>query len=158
MREDQRAEVLETPDREDIPEITRQHVAALEASNDEAVWVMSRMRFVVLRTLGRRSGREHKVALPYWKDADGHPIVVASYAGAPHHPAWYHNLADKDANPEVLCQVQGGPFWAEAVILDAEDYEAIWADLAADRPFYQDYQNRCERRIPLVRLLEKRPA
>ena len=158
VREDQRAEVPVTPAREDIPKITREHVAAMEASDDDAVWFMSNMRYVLVRTLGRRSGREHKVALPYWKDEDGFPIVVASYAGGPNHPAWYHNLADRKANPEVLCRVQGRRFWADAIPLDGEEYAAIWKELTADRPFYQRYQDLCERRIPLVRLVEKRPA
>lgn len=156
--EDQRAEVLETPAREDIPGITRQHVAAMEASDDDAVWISARMRLVLLRTVGRRSGREHKVALPYWKDAGGFPIVVASYAGGPSHPAWYHNLADREANPRVLCRVQGESFWAEAVPLEDPEYPEVWAALTADRPFYQRYQNLCERRIPLVRLVRERPA
>ena len=156
--EDQRAGVFETPKHEDIPEMTRLHVAAMESSDEDAVWIGSRMRLVLLRTVGRRSGREHKVALPYWKDSDGHWIVVASYAGGPSHPAWYHNLADRDANPEVLCRAQGERFWADAVPLEGDEYAQIWAALIVDRPFYQDYQDRCERRIPLVRLVRKRPA
>ncbi len=158
MREDQRAEVLETPDREDIPKITAAHVAAMEASDDEAVWFMSNMHYVLLRTTGRRSGREHKVALPFWKDDDGHRLVVASFAGGPTHPAWYHNLCDRDANPEVLCRVRGRAFAADAVVLEGDERARIWAQLTADRPFYAEYQSRCERQIPLVRLVEKRPA
>jgi deazaflavin-dependent oxidoreductase (nitroreductase family) len=158
MREDQRAEVPVTPAREDIPKITREHVAAMEASDDEAVWFMSRMHFVLLRTIGRRSGRELKVALPYWKDDDGNPIVVGSYAGGPSHPAWYHNLIDREANPEVLCRVRGRSFYADAVVLEGEDYASTWKALTADRPFYAEYQQLCERQIPLVRLVEKRAA
>ena len=158
MREDQRAEVPVTPAREDIPKITREHVAAMEASDDESVWFMSRMHFVLLRTIGRRSGRELKVALPYWKDDDGNSIVVGSYAGGPSHPAWYHNLIDREANPEVLCRVRGRSFYADAVVLEGEDYASTWKALTADRPFYAEYQQLCERQIPLVRLVEKRAA
>ena len=32
------------------------------------------------------------------------------------------------------------------------------AALNADRPWYDDYQSRTDRRIPLVRLIELRPA
>ncbi|HZP27657.1 MAG TPA: nitroreductase/quinone reductase family protein, partial [Acidimicrobiia bacterium] len=72
--------------------------------------------------------------------------------------AWYLNLADRTANPEVLCRVQGSSFWAEAQILDGSDYEETWKGLTADRPYYNDYQSRTTRRIPLVRLVETRPA
>ncbi|MBF6331080.1 nitroreductase family deazaflavin-dependent oxidoreductase [Nocardia transvalensis] len=43
---------------------------------------------VLLHTVGRRSGKLRKVALPFWRDADGHRIVGASFAGASKHPAW----------------------------------------------------------------------
>jgi deazaflavin-dependent oxidoreductase (nitroreductase family) len=116
------------------------------------------MHQLVLRTMGRKSGNEHKVALPYWYDADGHRIVVASFAGAPQHPAWYLNLTDRDANPEVLVRVQDRSFWADARVLDGADYTDTWAALSADRPYYNDYQTRTDRPIPLVRLQELRPA
>ncbi len=79
----QRNEAFREPPRDDIPGISRSHVAAMEASDDDAVWVLAGMPHVVLRTVGRRSGNEHKVALPYWRDPDGNPVVAASFAGAP---------------------------------------------------------------------------
>jgi deazaflavin-dependent oxidoreductase (nitroreductase family) len=154
----QRNEPFREPPRDEIPGISRSHVAAMEASDDDAVWVLAGMPHVVLRTVGRRSGREHKVALPYWRDPDGHPVVAASYAGAPAHPAWYLNLTDRSANPEVLVRVQGRRFWADAVVLEGADHDRLWAGLVADRPYYAGYQTRTERRIPLVRLVERRPA
>lgn len=146
------------PSRDEIPKISRDHVAAMEQSDDDAVWVLAGMNHVVLRTIGRKSGDEHKVALPFWADPDGERVVVASFAGAPQHPSWYLNLSDRDANPEVRVRVQGREFWADAQVLDAEDYERTWAGLNADRPYYDDYQTRTDRRIPLVRLVETRPV
>jgi deazaflavin-dependent oxidoreductase (nitroreductase family) len=155
---DQRNEPFERPPRDVIPDISRAHVAAQEASDDDAVWVAAGMQHVIIQTIGRKSGREHKVTLPYWLDRDRHRVVVASFAGAPQHPAWYLNLADREANPQVLCRVQGGQFWADAELLDGDDYAKTWAALTADRPYYVDYQSETERRIPLVRLREARPA
>ena len=155
---DQRNEPFEHPPRDVIPDISRAHVAAQEASADDAIWVAAGMKHVIIQTVGRKSGREHKVTLPYWLDRDGHRVVVASFAGAPQHPAWYLNLADREANPQVLCRVQGGQFWADAELLDGDDYAETWHALTADRPYYLDYQSETERRIPLVRLREARPA
>jgi deazaflavin-dependent oxidoreductase (nitroreductase family) len=143
------------PSRDQIPGISRQHVAVMESSDDDDVWVLAGMQHVVVRTIGRRSGNEHKVALPFWVDQDGHRIVVASFAGAPQHPAWYLNLT---VNPEVLVRVQGRQFWAAAEVLDGDDYTRTWAALTGDRPHYNDYRARTDRRIPLVRLIELRPA
>jgi deazaflavin-dependent oxidoreductase (nitroreductase family) len=148
----------ETPSLEEIPVISRAHVGALESSGDESLWAQAGMHHVVLRTVGRKSGTEHKVALPIWRDPDNMRVVVASYAGAPQQPSWFLNLADRTANPEVLVQHQQGRYWSVPDILDGEEYTRIWALLTADRAWYNDYQAKTDRRIPLVRLPESRPA
>jgi deazaflavin-dependent oxidoreductase (nitroreductase family) len=148
----------ETPSLEEIPVITKGHVAALESTDDDAAWVLAGMHHIVIRTIGRKTGNEHKVALPTWNDADGNRIVVASYAGAPKDPSWFVNLSDRTANPEILCRVQRGQFWSVPEILEGDDYDRTWAALVADRAWYADYQAKTERRIPLVRFPETRPA
>lgn len=156
--ESQGHEQFVEPSRDEIPKISADHVQAMESTDDDAAWVIAGMHHVVVRTIGRKSGNEHKVALPFWRDAEGHRVVVASFAGAPDHPAWYLNLADRDANPEIRIRVQDGLFWADAQVLDGDEYTDTWAGLTADRPYYDDYQARTDRRIPLVRLVELRPA
>jgi deazaflavin-dependent oxidoreductase (nitroreductase family) len=155
---DQRNLPFEEPPRDQIPGISAMHVAAMDTMDIDDVWVGAGMNQLILRTVGRKSGKEHRVALPYWIDGDGHRVVVASFAGAPQHPAWYLNLADRDANPEVLVKERHESYWADAQDLDGDDYETTWDALTADRPYYRDYQTRCERRIPLVRLVKVRPA
>ena len=154
----QEAEPFQEPPRSEIPGISKMHVEAMEASDDDAVWMPAGMHHVVLHTIGRKSDNEHKVALPYWVDRDGNRVVVASFSGAPDHPSWYLNLSDRDANPEVKIRVQQGVFWADAQVLEGSDYAETWAGLTADRPWYDDYQSRTDRQIPLVRLIELRPA
>lgn len=154
----QASEPFVEPPRDEIPAISRLHVGAMEQSDDDAVWIAAGMSHVLLRTIGRRTGAEHKVALPFWFDPDGQRIVVASFAGADRHPSWYLNLADRNANPEVLVRVQSRSFFARADILEGDDYARVWALLVVDRPYYVDYQSRTERRLPVVRLVELRPA
>jgi deazaflavin-dependent oxidoreductase (nitroreductase family) len=159
MTESQRVEqTWETPSHDEIPVISRGHVGVMETSDDDAVWVVEGMHHVVLRTIGRKSGAEHKVALPTWRDPDGHRIVVASFAGSKGHPSWFLNLRDREANPDVLCRVQGGQFWSVPELPEGDEYARLWKLLVADRAWYDDYQARTERRIPLVRLPETRPA
>ena len=157
---DQRVEqTWETPSLEEIPVITKMHVEAMESSDDPMVWSQAGMHHVLIRTVGRRSGNEHKVALPYWRDSEGHRIVVASFAGAKAHPSWYFNVADKEANPELLITEEGRQFWVVADICEGDDYQATWDGLVADRAWYADYQAKApHRQIPLVRLVEQRPA
>lgn len=130
----------------------------METSDAGDVWVWVGMHHLLLRTIGRRTGKEHKVALPFWRDPDGHRIVVASFAGAPKDPAWFLNLADTAVNSEVLVRVQGAVFWAQPEVLAGDDYAGIWDLLVVDRPHYTDYRSKTERTIPLVRLRELRPA
>jgi deazaflavin-dependent oxidoreductase (nitroreductase family) len=159
MPTDQRVEqTWETPAPDEIVSISHGHVEAMESSDDDMIWSPGGMHHVVLRTIGRKSGNEHKVALPMWRDADGHPLVVASFGGSAKHPAWFLNLQDTSVNAEVLCRVQGGAYWSTPEILDGDDYDTNWAALLEDRAWYADYQARTERRIPLVRLPETRPA
>lgn len=154
----QQNEEFVEPTPEEIVQITKQHVAAMEATDDDAAWIHAGMNHVVLHTIGRKSGNEHKVALPFWMDDQGRRVVVGSWAGSATHPHWYLNLADRTANPEVRIRVQGAVLWADAEILDGDEYDRTWAALTADRAYYNDYQSRTERRLPLIRFHEKRPA
>jgi deazaflavin-dependent oxidoreductase (nitroreductase family) len=156
MPPSQKNEPFVEPSREEIPARTREHVSAMESTDDDEAWFVAGMHHLVLCTVGRRSGREQKAALPYWIDPDGHPIVVASWAGAAQHPAWYLNLCDRAANPEVRVRTQRRAFWAQAQVLEGDDRRRTWAALTADRPFYGEYQSRTARQIPLVRLRERR--
>lgn len=156
MTENQKVEqVWETPGLDEIVELTKMHVQAMETSDDDLVWSQAGMSHVLLHNIGRKSGNEHKVALPTWNDPDGHRVVVASFAGAPGHPSWYLNIADRDANPRVRCRVQGGEFWSEHEILaSGEEHDRIWDLLVADRAWYSNYQAKTQRTIALVRLPE----
>src|SRR4030095_3459853 len=89
----------ETPSHDEIVTLTAAHVGAMETPLDgpagHEVWQQAGMHHVLLRTVGRKSGKEHKVALPTWRDAQDRRIVVASFAGAPGHPAWDLHPADR---------------------------------------------------------------
>jgi len=154
----QKNEPFVEPPRSQIPEFSKMHVAGMETSDDDAIWVGSGMKQLMLRTVGRKSGNEHKVALPDWLDDGGHMIVVASFSGAPQHPAWYLNLTDTGKNGEVYVKTKERAFYAAPEILDGDDYRNVWKALTEDRPFYREYQTRTNRRIPLIRLKESRPA
>jgi deazaflavin-dependent oxidoreductase (nitroreductase family) len=147
----------ETPPIDDIPPMSRAHVQALRASDDDAVWISGGQVLVLVHTIGRHSGTEHVVPLPIWRDADGHRIVVASFAGAPHNPDWLLNIRNRK-ELELLVEVQGGRYWSVPEILEGEDRRRVWEQLTADRAWYLDYQARTGRQIPLVRLPETRPA
>ena len=145
------------PPRWTVRWITRAQVFVYEHSNGRIGASAAGMRHLLLRATGRRSGRSSTVCLPYWLDPENRRIVVASYGGAPRNPAWFHNVADRGANPEVVVRDRDRVFWSIAEVLKGSERDELWAHLVADRPFYADYQTRTERTIPLVRLVELRP-
>jgi F420H(2)-dependent quinone reductase len=102
---------------------------------------------LLLRARGARSGRPREVPLLYM--ADGERIVlVASNAGNPRHPAWYHNVS---AHPEVEVWARGRSGRYNAHTAEGEERERLWK-LALDRyAGYDVYQSRAgDRRLPVV--------
>jgi deazaflavin-dependent oxidoreductase (nitroreductase family) len=151
----QRSERYDEPSFRDIAVISHQHVQAMETSDAEEVWGAIGNELLLLRTLGRRTGREHKVALAYWRDRNGAAVLVGSYAGAPMHPDWFLNLADRSANPTVVVRTRDRTFIAEPQLLDGAEYDEIWRQLTLDRPSYRNYAARTSRRFALIRLIER---
>lgn len=146
-------QVWETPPADEIVQLTKAHVEAMETMTDDIVWVQAGMHHILLHTVGRKSGNVHKVALPTWNDPDGHRIVVGSFAGAKNHPSWFLNLRDRK-EPNLRIRVQAGEFYSNAEILEGEERQRTWDGLVADRDWYTNYQAKTDREIPLIRFPE----
>jgi deazaflavin-dependent oxidoreductase (nitroreductase family) len=104
------------------------------------------LRFLLLETVGARSGEQRTGALLYraWR---GGFLVVASRGGAPQHPGWYHNLRRQ---PGVRLQVGGWQCEAIASELSGEDYRYAWQLMAAIFPEFDTYASKVSRHIPVV--------
>ena len=59
------------------------------------------MSLLLLHHTGAKSGQERIAPLAYLDDGDRY-VIFGSKAGAPTHPAWYHNLL---AHPETTIEV-----------------------------------------------------
>jgi deazaflavin-dependent oxidoreductase (nitroreductase family) len=108
---------------------------------------------LILTTTGRRSGEQRSTPLIYREAGDGVFTVVASNGGGSE-PAWFLNIAD---NPEVTVQVWDDEFVAKARVADASEKPALWRDLVATWPAYEEYQEKATREIPVV-LLDRNTA
>lgn len=100
----------------------------------------------VLETRGARSGARRRNAVITVADGD-RTVVVASNAGDPRHPAWFHNLR---ADPDVL--LAGRPVRA-TIVEDPAERERIWALADAVFPAFARYRRDATavgRTIPLV--------
>jgi deazaflavin-dependent oxidoreductase (nitroreductase family) len=102
---------------------------------------------LLLTTVGRKSGKPRPLPLIYKQVGDSY-VIIASKGGAPAHPSWYLNLV---AEPE--CDVQAGTtrLRARARTASGEERSALWKELAALYPPYDDYQKSAgDREIPVV--------
>jgi deazaflavin-dependent oxidoreductase (nitroreductase family) len=106
---------------------------------------------LLLTTRGRKSGDLRRTALIYGEQ-DGRYLVVASYGGRPHHPAWYLNL---QADPNVTVQVKDETFEATARTATPQERERYWGLMAEIWPAYDEYQAKTDREIPIV-VIERR--
>jgi deazaflavin-dependent oxidoreductase (nitroreductase family) len=109
---------------------------------------------LLLTTKGRRSGRARTTPLGYFEH-DGGWVVTASNAGFDFQPGWYHNLS---ANPQVSVEMPGRTLQARAEVARAELRRALWEQLIARAPGYDDYRRRTRREIPMVILRPIPPA
>lgn len=77
-------------------------------------------------------------------------LIVASAAGAANNPAWYHNLS---ANPERASVVVGGRTVAVvAEELEGAERELAWERISTGWPRFAQYQDKTDRRLPVIRL------
>jgi len=111
-------------------------------------------RLVLLTTTGARSGKAQTTPVMYHRDGERY-VVVASKAGAPDHPAWYHNLKTNPlATVEVGTESGTETFEVRAHEAQGEERERIWADRVAIAPGFGEYQRQTSRQIPVM-LLER---
>jgi deazaflavin-dependent oxidoreductase (nitroreductase family) len=104
---------------------------------------------LILRTIGAKSGQVRESPVAYFAEDDGSMVVVASKAGLPTNPAWFHNLK---ANPKFDVEVGTETVPVTAEEITGSDYEAKWAEIVAKAPGFGEYQKKTTRVIPLVRL------
>jgi deazaflavin-dependent oxidoreductase (nitroreductase family) len=104
---------------------------------------------LILRTVGAKSGQLRESPVAYFPQDDGSMVIVASKAGLPTNPAWYHNLK---ANPRFEVEVGTETVPVVAEELTGGDRESKWAEIVAKAPGFGEYQKKTTRIIPLVRL------
>ena len=127
----------------------RLHQAVYERTDGRIGHRMVGSPSLLLRTTGRRTGRQRTSALIYAPDGRDY-VVVASNHARERDPAWLLNIR---ADPRVEVQVarHREPATARVVEADDADYARLWAIAnRGNRNRYEAYQAQTARRIPLV--------
>jgi deazaflavin-dependent oxidoreductase (nitroreductase family) len=124
-----------------------EHVRVYRETDGERGYLWKReSTILLLTTTGRRSGEPRTMPLIFTYDGDD-LVIVASKGGVDEHPAWYLNL---QSDPEAEVQVKGDVFKVRARDAEGEERERLWRQMAEVWPDYDAYQQRTDRRIPVV--------
>jgi len=107
------------------------------------------LSMLLLTTTGAKRGRTYLNPLAAYQE-DGRLFVVASKAGSPRNPDWYHNLV---ANPTVTVEHDGEKFDATARVLPDEERDQLFARIVEQAAQFGEYQEKTSRKIPLVELV-----
>lgn len=107
---------------------------------------MGGLPVLILHTVGRKSAKGRQSPLLYLRDGDDY-VVVGSRGGSDAPPAWWLNL---QARPAATVEIEGARQPVHARRATAEETAAYWPRLTAGYPFYDDYQARTAREIPVI--------
>jgi len=71
-------------------DFNQQVMKEFRANQGKAGGQLANMPLLILTTTGAKSGRANHKPLVYTRDGD-RIVIVASFAGGPKNPPWYHN-------------------------------------------------------------------
>ncbi|MDF2435000.1 MAG: hypothetical protein JWP44_4631 [Mucilaginibacter sp.] len=105
---------------------------------------------VLVTTTGAKSGLPRTSPVMSFRDGDT-VYVVASKAGAPTHPAWYHNLlANPKASLEIATDSGVKRMDATAETVTGTERDRLYAQFSRSNPGFAEYQEKTDRVIPIV--------
>jgi deazaflavin-dependent oxidoreductase (nitroreductase family) len=123
------------------------HRAVTHATRGRLLGRALGLQFAELHTVGRKSGlpRSTMLLVPV---VDGERVVlVASKGGAAADPDWYRNLL---AQPEAELTMNGRRWPVRARTASAAEKAQLWPRIIAKWRFYDGYQRRSGRDLPVV--------
>jgi len=109
---------------------------------------------VIMHTIGAKSGEERLIPVAGMRN-DGGWLVIASAAGRPKNPHWYHNLK---THPEFEVEVPAEGDGIETIRVKATelgdaDYPGAWSTFTTRMPQFLEYEKTTEgRRMPIFQL------
>ena len=132
----------------ELNEYNKTVIEEFRANQGKVGGQMENMSVILLTMTGAKTGRTITKPLVYSKDGD-RMVVIASFAGAPKHPAWYLNLV---ANPEVTVEVGTEKFRAKVEETSGDERQRLFDTQAAQMSIFNDYQKKTTRQIPVLTL------
>ena len=129
-----------------LDEVNERVIREFRANHGKVGGMFEGMPVLLMTMTGAKTGRT--LIRPVCYSRDGNTIVViASYGGAVHNPPWYHNLV---ANPVITVEVGSEKFKAKASETSGQERQRLFDLMAKEMPFFNDYQKKTARQIPVL--------
>jgi len=132
-----------------LPQVFRAHDTVYRKTNG---WIGHRTLLIpslLLHTVGAKTGTARTTSLSYARDGEDY-LIVASKAGAPRAPGWYHNLR-KNPNVEINVGPRRFGVTARPVLPTDPEYARLWQIVNKNNGNrYAAYQKKTSRPIPVV--------
>ncbi|CAN5314124.1 nitroreductase family deazaflavin-dependent oxidoreductase [soil metagenome] len=127
-------------------------IAEFRANNGRVGGPFEGSTLLLLHTVGAKSGEPRVAPMMYFAEPEG-IFVIASKAGTPENPAWYHNLVAHPAVHVEQATAEGiAEFDATAEVVPRPERDRLFARFSARAPGFAGYQAKTERIIPVVQL------
>jgi deazaflavin-dependent oxidoreductase (nitroreductase family) len=127
-------------------EFNEKIIAEFRANAGKVGGMFTGAPMLLLHSTGAKSGKSYVTPLVYLPDGDRW-VIIASKAGAPTNPDWFHNLV---ANPETEIEVGAGTVKVRAEVVPDPERGQLYDRQAAIMPQFKEYEQKTSRVIPVV--------
>jgi deazaflavin-dependent oxidoreductase (nitroreductase family) len=125
-----------------------QVIAEFRANGGKVGGMFEGASMILVHHFGAKSGTERVSPMVWFPDGD-RILIIASKAGAPTNPDWYHNLK---AHPRVTVEVGTETFPVVAEELPRAERDEKWAEITSAAPGFAEYQEKTTRVLPVLAL------
>jgi deazaflavin-dependent oxidoreductase (nitroreductase family) len=129
-----------------MADFNTQVIEEFRANDGRVGGMFEGMPMILVTYQGRKSGKPITTPLVYSRDGDD-VVIIASKGGADEHPLWYLNIVE---NPEVHVEIGDEEWDAVARVADDEERDRLYAAHAELMPNFKEYEQKTDRRIPVV--------
>jgi len=132
----------------DIKAMNRQIIDEFRANGGKVGGPFKGAPMLLLTTKGAKSGETRVNPLVYLEDGSRY-VIIASYAGAPTNPPWFHNLI---ADPAVTIEVGAQTLKVKGDVVAEPDRSRLYQKMESMMPAFTEYRQKTKRTIPVIAL------
>jgi deazaflavin-dependent oxidoreductase (nitroreductase family) len=129
-----------------MKDFNQQVIDEFRANGGETTGPFAGAPLLLLTSTGAKSGQPRTSPVVHTRDGERY-VIIASKAGAPTNPDWYHNLV---ANPRATIEVGTDTIEVEAEVAAGAERARLYDQQAALMPNFAEYAELTTREIPVM--------